>query len=125
METKRTCKYCGKTQPIKRFEIANVIKGKEYRRWKCRKCYRETKRKREATIRAWVIDLKSELICKKCGEDDFRVLDFHHTRDKEIEIPNAVHKGWGKERILKEMQKCDVLCCKCHRIHHWEEKHGV
>lgn len=28
MEKNRKCKYCGKTYPIKKFEIANIIKGK-------------------------------------------------------------------------------------------------
>lgn len=126
MEPKtRVCKYCGTRCPIEKFELANVIKGKEYRRWKCQKCYQETKNVRRRKIAAWLKDYKKELSCQKCGEDDFRVLDFHHIRDKDREISNSIQVGWSKKRILEEMKKCEVLCCKCHRILHWEEKYGV
>ncbi len=128
MEPKtRVCKYCETRCPIEKFEIANIIKGKKYRRWKCQKCYQETKNIRRRSIAKWLQNIKADLCCKKCGENDFRVLDFHHNGDgdKDIEIANTLSRGWGKEKILKEVKKCDVFCCKCHRIHHWEEKHGV
>ncbi len=126
MEPKtRVCKYCGTRCPIEKFELANIIKGKEYRRWKCQKCYQETKNVRRRKIAAWLQDFKKELSCQECGEDDFRVLDFHHTRDKDREISNSIRVGWSKKRILEEMKKCEVLCCKCHRILHWEERCGV
>lgn len=54
--------------------------------------------------------------CSKCGETDLRVLDFDH-RDRETKrhgiakMINTQH--WNS--ILKEIEKCDILCANCHR----------
>lgn len=117
------CKYCGKNKPTDDFEIANVINGKEYRRRKCRRCYQDTKNAHRRHLRLWLDELKRGKKCS-CGEDDFRVLDFHHRDPDEKDLEVSMTLGrWGKERILKEIDKCDVICAKCHRILHWEEIH--
>lgn len=43
-------------------------------------------------------------------------LDFHHVRDKIIEISRAAHCAWSLGKIKDEMRKCVILCCNCHRI---------
>lgn len=54
-----------------------------------------------------------------CGESDPVCLDFHHTSDdKELAIADAVQKGWGLERIMREVAKCVVICANCHRKLH-------
>jgi len=123
MET-RICRYCEKKHPIDFYELANIIKGKEYRRWKCKYCYLATKQKRKQNIRTWFNSLKKELKCKKCGEDRWYVFDFHHKNpeEKEMNMGNCVGRGWSKERIIKEVAKCEVLCANCHRELHWLEK---
>lgn len=122
----RVCKYCETRRPIEKFEIANVIKGKRYRRWKCQKCYQETKNVRRRKIKNWLDDFKKKLSCKTCGENDFRVLDFHHDDDnKDFNIGDAIRHGLSVDTIRKEIEKCEVLCCKCHRILHWEKRYGV
>jgi len=56
--------------------------------------------------------------CAICGYNkNAAALDFHHLdpNEKELKIgnPHAV------ERLLKEIEKCIVLCANCHReIHH-------
>ena len=125
MEKKRKCRYCGKTRPIEKFEIANIIKGKEYRRWKCSSCYHETKSVRRRKIKQWLDNLKETLKCSKCGIRDFRVIDFHHKGDdKEICIGQAMQR-WSQGRIEKEIAKCIAICSKCHRILHWKDRNGV
>lgn len=118
----RCCRYCNNVYPIDTFELANVIKGIEYRRWRCNKCYIEVKHKRRLELREWFIELKKTKECIECGNSDFRVLDFHHHTDKVIEVSISVDGRWGKDRILSEIDKCDVLCSNCHRILHWEER---
>jgi hypothetical protein len=86
----------------------------------------ENARKRQGQTRDFVEQLKVGLSCKRCGTNDWRVLDFHH-RDKltkEFSIAKATRSGYSRERILQEIAKCDVLCANCHRILHWEEKCG-
>ena len=86
---------------------------------------RATKKRIRKERRAWYLDLKKELKCEKCGIDDFRVLDFHHKNpsDKEMEVSLLALRAASKEKILKEIEKCSVICANCHRIEHWEEKH--
>jgi hypothetical protein len=120
---KRECRYCKKEYPIECFETANILKGKRYRRWKCRECKMEQQKKRRKDIREWFCEIKKTLKCEQCGEDDFRVLDFHHegNEKKEFSMGDAIGRGYSKDKILSEIKKCKVLCCKCHRILHWEE----
>lgn len=81
------------------------------------------KRQREEMIR-WFNELKSTLKCP-CGISHPALITFHHKDPsiKEDTICNGVHRlRWGKERVLKEMAKCTVLCLHCHAILHWEER---
>ena len=68
--------------------------------------------------------LKTGMSCTRCGNDDIRVLDFHHLdrTTKEASVSDMIRRGWGKDRIIQEIAKCEVLCANCHRILHWEER---
>lgn len=68
----------------------------------------------------WLQEYKSTLQCTRCGEDHPATLDFHHkdATKKEGNIPHLV-RGWGRERILKEIAKCIVVCSNCHRKIHY------
>lgn len=53
-----------------------------------------------------------------CGESDVRVLEFHHVDpdEKSYDIARAVSgstRSW--KTILKEIEKCIVLCSNCHQ----------
>ena len=63
--------------------------------------------------------------CEKCGESHVACLDFHHKNreDKEIEVSIMVRKGMSLERIIKEIEKCMVLCRNCHAKLHYQERH--
>ena len=60
--------------------------------------------------------------CIKCGNDDIRVLDFHHRNPKEKERGVSQLLLYRIEKIMEEISKCDVLCANCHRIEHLEHK---
>ena len=120
---KRICRYCNRERPVKEFEVTKVIKRKEYRRWRCHSCYMASKKDRLIKIREWFEGLKTSMRCSQCGNDDIRVMEFHHTGpDKEVCIAIAVSRGFSKKKILKEIAKCDVLCANCHRILHYDER---
>lgn len=80
---------------------------------------RRLQARRELT--EWFFALKSTLACKRCGENDPGCLDFHH-RDPDAKsdaLGRAIWlNGWSKERVLKEIDKCTVLCANCHRKLH-------
>lgn len=119
----KICKYCGIEKDDSEFEIANVIKGKAYRRLKCNKCYADMKQERRIKIRAWLKDYKAGKQCQRCGFDDSRALCFHHRdqKDKDGEISTWASNGTASiERIKKEIDKCDLICANCHHIEHQE-----
>lgn len=62
--------------------------------------------------------------CVRCGEEDWRVLEFHHRRkiDKRFSVGFMVSRGMPVDQIKEEMTKCDVMCSNCHRRHHYEER---
>ena len=58
--------------------------------------------------------------CSKCGYDKcLSALDFHHiSKEKEGNISYFI-KDFSKEKSLKEIKKCILLCANCHReLHH-------
>jgi hypothetical protein len=54
--------------------------------------------------------------CKKCKTKDVFLLEFHHKGDKEANINSLILGRWDK--ILKEGEKCDILCRNCHVEYH-------
>ncbi len=60
--------------------------------------------------------LKESSGCKDCGENNHIVLDFDHLRDKKYNISRMIHDGFSWKAIMKEVEKCDVVCANCHRI---------
>ena len=60
---------------------------------------------------------KSVRGCKVCTETDPCCLDLHHKDDtKEFTVSLRLNSSWN--RILREVEKCVVLCANCHRKHH-------
>ena len=53
--------------------------------------------------------------CESCGEADPRVLEFHHTGNKEKAISEMVAGGYPIHKIEAEIASCKVLCANCHR----------
>ena len=87
---------------------------------------RAKRKQRKRAIVAWYVELKSQLVCRQCGEDHPACIQFHHpeTSVKEMSVADAVRRGWGRTRILREIQKCEVLCANCHAKHHAREQVG-
>ncbi len=62
--------------------------------------------------------------CSLCGYDKcLDAMDFHHINgdEKDVAIGEILDLKWGK-KIERELKKCELLCCRCHRELHWEEK---
>lgn len=85
--------------------------SKEYQRNINHKTYRK--------FRFEVVKIKGNK-CFKCGKKNLpvAVYELHH-RDptqKDMTISDARAKSW--EKFVEEMEKCDLVCCNCHRIIH-------
>lgn len=79
-------------------------------------------KQRRIDFNKWYYEYKSSLSCIECGFSHPAALDFHHRdkSDKEFN-PSKMRDYTNKERFLKEIEKCDVLCANCHRILHYNE----
>ncbi len=66
----------------------------------------------------WVTEFNRSLKknCASCGNNDVRVLEFHHIDPKQKD--GLVRSFSSKRRILAEVDKCIVLCANCHAIEH-------
>lgn len=62
---------------------------------------------------------KAKQCCCKCGESEASCLDLHHLdpSEKEVTVSN-VTRYWSWDRLMKEVDKCIVVCSNCHRKIH-------
>ena len=83
----------------------------------------QSRQKREEKY-DFVNQIKIEL--EKCSECKIKInketvccFDFDHIDPfyKDYTISNMCTNRKSKELILKEIKKCRLLCCKCHRLH--------
>jgi len=121
-ETRR-CRGCNKEFPIEEFPGSTApSNGKVYRRWLCHSCYVYSKTSYKQKMASWLEEVKRQCVCAKCGNDDFRVLDFHHKNgDKSFGLAEASRR-FGRKKILEEIAKCEPLCANCHRILTYEDR---
>ena len=108
------------------------ITRKEYMREYQKNWYKQNRQKvmeqsnsYRKNIKKWFAEeIVAKASCKNCGFNHPGALEFHH-RDpssKDNAIADMIATKRSKEAILKEIDKCDVLCANCHRIHHYEER---
>lgn len=92
-------------------------------RWhyKNREWNTERSLQRRAAIRAWANEIKATAGCARCPEDDPACLDFHHVDEDEKEetVTTMISYGYGRDKLLGEMAKCEVICANCHRKEHF------
>lgn len=137
MENK-TCSRCNKTKSVSEFSRRTLRNGNiGYQAW-CKQCNKEHCKdsydngSRKAQIRKRsklhrkelgdaVAAIKLEHGCKVCGySKNPAALEFHHSKDdKEKTVSQLVGRMVSFKRIMLEINKCEVLCCRCHReLHH-------
>lgn len=121
MET-RMCRLCNIEKNILNFANAGVVNNKKYYRHLCIPCYTKSKKPRRINIRNKYKEYKKNLSCSRCGFTDYRALQFHHKSDnKSFNIASSINGSHGWNKILNEMQKCEVLCANCHQIEHYND----
>ncbi len=75
--------------------------------------------KRRKKLKEMAVEFKGGK-CELCGYDRcVDALDFHHIDAKKKEFglaKNGLTRAWS--RVLKEVQKCVLICSNCHREIH-------
>lgn len=57
--------------------------------------------------------------CKNCGYNKHpRALQFHHINpeNKTMRVSRMIQNSFSWERILNEIDKCELLCANCHSV---------
>ncbi|MBI2285570.1 HNH endonuclease [Candidatus Saccharibacteria bacterium] len=79
----------------------------------------ERNRKLKIKNRKLLLEYLKDKSCEVCGIDDPRVLEFDHINPvtKSFTIARGISSlllSW--EKILTEIEKCQILCANCHKI---------
>lgn len=77
------------------------------------------KNRKKARLRA-LVQARKQVPCADCGVAyPFYVMDFDHVSgDKVMMISDLVIRG-ATLKLLRELEKCEVVCANCHRIRTW------
>lgn len=105
------CRPCGRLYYVE----YNINKSPEARK---RQKVRSDARRREnfEKFNTW----KGAIGCCRCPESDPDCLDMHHVdpAQKDEAVAEGVKRGWAWGRLMKEAEKCIVICANCHRKLH-------
>ena len=68
--------------------------------------------------RSFVRDYLAGQSCVDCGFSDPRALQFDHLdpKNKHKAIADMVARAYSLDKIIAEIQKCEVVCANCHSI---------
>ena len=138
----KQCYKCKEVYPITFFKFRNKTKGIKFSY--CNKCmisyrkmhyqnnrqyYLDKAHKRNGRVRIertkFLIDYLTKHPCIDCGNNNPIVLEFDHKEEKEKDFNVSSVLIWGSiDRILKEIEKCEIRCANCHKIktakqHNW------
>lgn len=113
----KKCTKCGKYKPLE--EYHKKSKGLYGVASICKQCWvkisRDSKEKSRKKTQKWIIDYLEKHPCKHCGETDILVLEFNHMENKKLAVSKLVSECYSLNTIKKEVDKCEVLCCNCHK----------
>jgi hypothetical protein len=110
--------------------IYNSEKQRKYNK----KHYYNNKRKRylinvenKSKIRQFILDYKKDKKCRDCNENHISCLQFHHIdpKEKDFSLYEASQHQYSQAKILKEIEKCIILCANCHAKLHCKEKNAL
>jgi hypothetical protein len=85
----------------------------------CKACKHNAQQSRRIAFKAWCVEYKGGR-CVICGYNKCHAsLDFHHidSEKKSFEISGS-KRLITKERAIKELDKCVLLCKNCHGEYH-------
>jgi hypothetical protein len=113
------CNKCNIEKSLDQYsKRKNSKDGYSITRKQCHNQYYKNNKQNYFDRRKWFYDIKAKLKCERCGFNHPAALDFHHKDPTQKSFGISANKHIGEEKILKEIEKCEVLCSNCHRIEH-------
>lgn len=133
----KRCFDCGKEKPSS--EFAKNRAKKDGLQGQCKVCKRERDKLHYQANRQWYYDrnerVRQELLewyialkdrpCVDCGQKfHYSAMDWDHIAHKDEGISALLRRRVGKERILAEIAKCELVCSNCHRYRTWKRNNA-
>jgi len=130
--TVKMCGRCGSEKPLSEFNSKGKNKTQPY----CRPCdnqhareyyakhgermrrqINDARKKRISVTQNEIRQIKESSPCLDCGKKyPYYVMDFDHTNgEKEYNVSEMIGSGLSKSKIIKEINKCEIVCSNCHR----------
>jgi hypothetical protein len=122
----KLCRTCQTNKPLSAFSARTS--NPDGHQSKCKECHREYQKKHYRDNKVYYISKAGQyhedmtaLIreaknkpCSDCGiKYEYFAMDFDHIGEKLMLMAHA--RKSGKQKILAEIEKCDVVCAVCHR----------
>lgn len=110
---------CGQVKPSSEFFSHSQTKT-GLRLHRCKVCDTIYHRDRARQKKKDLVDYKGGK-CEVCGYDKcLDALEFHHLSDKDFGIGSNTKLSYA--RLVKEVEKCILLCSNCHKERHYDER---
>jgi hypothetical protein len=111
------CKKCyelNRTRPLE-YKIKKQIYDLAYAE-QHKERLKTVRKQRRVENQRWYKNYKSNLACIKCGEKHIACITFHHrdVNNKVRDVSRLVLEGASLAKLIREIEKCDVLCFNCH-----------
>ena len=108
-------------KPPKIFSKGDI--DKRYYQNNKKKVY-QRKMKRRKRLKVEAVEIAGGK-CKICGYNKcFAALEFHHPKNDKENNVSAMLKNESRQKLLKEAEKCILLCANCHRELHFNGRVG-
>lgn len=136
MKTK-LCIECNLEQTVDSFYKSSRMKDgrqpvcKSCSRLRSKKHYHENKQNyidravnSKRDLYQWLQRIKENQQCQYCGETKYWRLEFHHPDPtvKDGSISRLISDHTSKNKIVAEINKCEIVCRNCHADIHWAPK---
>ena len=117
------CSKCGEEDPNKFYKSGETRRKRNL----CKECTKLCMREKRRFIKTAAVKyLGGE--CIVCGYSKrVSAMDFHHrdSQEKEDSLAAMIAKHPPWDVLQKELDKCDLMCCRCHReLHNPEDDDG-
>lgn len=110
----KVCTDCGEMKPAPAFyrDPAQRSGLRSY----CKKCQRVRNLRTYHDGASRIRSIQEP--CAVCGNDDLRVIEFHHLDPSQKRFQIAGSGRRSMPTIMAEAAKCVCLCANCHRLFH-------
>lgn len=123
----RICPKCGAPKLFKRpyCRLCYNQYSNERAGWKNNPNHGKYLINRRIKTREFIRKIKS-VPCMDCkNKVHWFAMDFDHVRgNKLLAVSVGISRGWSEEKLLKEIEKCDIICSNCHRIRTYNRKYN-